>query len=88
MAVGGVDKEDKDSSRICQYQPDSGAWVKAGALPTPRRKCSCVVMGDGRIMVAGGNRKRRVLLKTVDILSCTPQYTPHTCMYFICYNVS
>lgn len=70
LAVGGVDKKDNDSSLICLYKPETGQWVPVGNLPAPRRKCSCEVLEDGQILVAGGNEKRLILLKTVDILSC------------------
>ncbi len=72
LAVGGQNKTtDDDSALICCYKPDTGEWIKVGELPAPRRKCSCALLEDGRIMVAGGNLKRDTLLKRVDIHGLT-----------------
>ena len=54
LAVGGVDKDSKALTAIHLYQPDTGEWVKVGDLPTPRWKCTCAMITDREMVVAGG----------------------------------
>lgn len=56
LAVGGVDKNDKFCSAIHLYNPDTEKWEKegVGVLPTPRRYCTCEVISDREVLVAGG----------------------------------
>ena len=54
VAVGGKDKSHKAVTAIHLYQPDTGAWVKAGDLPTPRYQYICVMITDTEMLVAGG----------------------------------
>jgi len=54
LAVGGKDKDDKAVSTILLYQPDNGQWVKVGDLPTPRYNCTCIMLTDRELLVAGG----------------------------------
>ena len=54
LAVGGVDKDDAEVSTIRLYQPDTGEWVKVGDLPTPHSGCTCAMIGDRELLVAGG----------------------------------
>ena len=66
LTVGGKDKGHKNVTTIRLYQPDTGEWVKVGDLPTPRYKCTCVLLNPGReILVVGGSDKYNV--KTMDI---------------------
>lgn len=67
LAVGGADRAYNSSPLIHCYQPDTEEWVRIGELPTPRSKCSCVLLGDGQIMVAGGNIQSDTILRTVEI---------------------
>ena len=53
-AVGGEDKDGAEVSAIRLYQPDTGEWVKVGDLPTPRSACTCAMIGDRELLVAGG----------------------------------
>ena len=32
-----------------------GEWVKVGDLPTPRSSCTCAIITDREILVAGGH---------------------------------
>ena len=64
LAVGGYE-DGTDVSAIHLYKPDTGEWVKVGDLPTPRRSCTCVMLTDRELLVAGG--WDGVMLKRVDI---------------------
>ena len=52
LAVGGRLGGSKD---IYQYQPSSKRWIKAGELPTEREDCTCTVLPNGEVFVAGGH---------------------------------
>ena len=67
LAVGGMDKDRKIVTTILLYQPDTGEWVKVGDLPTPRWKCTCAMITDREMVVAGGSG--RDWLKRMDISS-------------------
>ena len=54
LAVGGNDKDGKTATAIHLYQPDTGEWVKVGDLPTPRWDCTCAMITDREMVVAGG----------------------------------
>ena len=56
FAVGGYDIASRDNiTAIHLYQPDTGEWVKVGDLPTPRRKCTCAMITNREILIAGGD---------------------------------
>ena len=54
LAVGGRDENYETINAIHFYQPDTGKWVKVGDLPTPRRDCTCTMITDKEMLVAGG----------------------------------
>ena len=54
LAVGGKDKDGKAVTAIHLYQPDTGEWVKVGDLPTPRSDCTCAMITNREMVVAGG----------------------------------
>ena len=55
LAVGGCDIASCDDiTAIHLYQPDTGKWVKVGDLPTPRNGCTCAMIADREILIAGG----------------------------------
>ena len=66
FAVGGKDKDCKAVTAIQLYQPNTGEWVKVGELPTPRYDCTCAMITDREMVVAGGMRGGD-WLKGVDI---------------------
>ena len=50
------------------YQPDTRKWVKVGDLPTPRRDCTCAMITDKEMLVAGGGDGiNNIILKNTDI---------------------
>ena len=68
LAVGGRDKGHKDVTAIHLYKPDTGEWVKVGDLPTPRYYCTCAMITDREMLVAGG-MSGRYRQKRMDISS-------------------
>ena len=58
LAVGGRDRDNKAVSAILLYQPDTGEWMKVGDLPTPRYNCTCAMITDTEMLVAGGRGDR------------------------------
>ena len=65
LAVGGY-KDLKAVSALHLYQPDAGQWVKVGDLPSPRYHCTCVMISDKELIVAGGDDDRDRYLKSTD----------------------
>ena len=66
FAVGGKKARNKITSAIHLYQPDTGKWVKFGDLLTPRKKCTCAMITDKEMLVAGGYDEGHIL-KSTDI---------------------
>ena len=79
LAVGGRDKDSEAVTAIHCYQPDTGEWVKVGDLPTPRRDCTCAMITDSEMVVAGG-RSERDWLKKMDISSPTQPFGERACI--------
>ena len=52
LAVGGGFCGSKD---IHYYQPSRKEWIKAGELPTERCFCTCTVLPNREVFVAGGS---------------------------------
>ena len=74
LAVGGVDKDGKDVNALHLYQPDAGQWVMVANMPTARYACSCILTGDGELLVTGGAAENNNWLKSIDmaeIIDCT-----------------
>ena len=69
LAVGGRDITScNDITAIHLYQPDTGEWVKVGDLPTSCSSCTCAMIADGGILVAGGYSDGAISSsKTVDL---------------------
>ena len=53
------------STAIYHYHPSSRSWIKAGELPTERYKCTCTVLPNEDLYVAGGDNAEQL----VDIAS-------------------
>ena len=58
LAVGGLERRlsffGKSVTHIHLYQPNTKKWVKVGDLPSPCHSCSCVMITDREVLVAGG----------------------------------
>ena len=65
LAVGGATEEDEALSVLYLYQPDAGQWLKIADLPARRYDCTCVMIADRELLVAGGWNNGR--LASVDI---------------------
>lgn len=72
LAIGGEVTKGEESALIQIYHPDSKRWIKVGKLQSPRSKCSCALLEDGRIIVAGGNYKNDSFLDTMEIHVLAP----------------
>jgi hypothetical protein len=64
LAVGGKDKEHHAVTAIHLYQPDTEEWVKVGDLQTPRWSCTCAMIGEKEMFVAGGQDRTHYLFKS------------------------
>ena len=65
LAVGGY-KDRKAVSALHLYQPDAGQWVKVADLPSPRYHCTCILISDKELIVAGGRDDHDYCLKSTD----------------------
>lgn len=57
MAIGGTDKEPSAGmphASVEIYDPAAGAWSETGPMTQAREQVQAVVLGDGRVLVAGG----------------------------------
>ena len=66
LAVGGWDKDRKAVSALHLYQPDAGQWVKVADLPSPRYRCTCTMISNKELIVAGGEDDHKLYLKSID----------------------
>ena len=69
LAVGGQDGRNNPSTSIHLYYPGTRRWVKVGDLPTARHSCTCSVLPNGEVMVAGGVGYPYSYLSCVDFLT-------------------
>ena len=70
LALGGeiIDKAEYVTT-IHHYQPETGEWVKVGDLPSPRSECTCTVMNNGEVLVAGGYSGGWNPMKSAELMS-------------------
>ncbi len=54
LAVGGEDDQDRHSSAIRLYNPQTRQWAKVGDVPAALSSCSCTVLSSGELLVLGG----------------------------------
>ena len=56
LAVGGFDRRlvGKSVTDIHLYQPNTQKWVKVRDLPSPCHSCTCVMITEREMFVAGG----------------------------------
>ena len=60
VAVGGVDRNRKAVSTLHLYQPDARQWVKVADMPIARYGCTCLMISDNELLVAGGIQEKQV----------------------------
>ncbi len=53
LALGGMSQGNGVTS-IQHYRPESDDWIQVGDLPSPLSECTCAVINDGDVLVAGG----------------------------------
>ena len=70
LAVGGRDKKRKSMTVIHLYVPGTGEWVKVGDLPAPRYNCTCAMITDGEMLVAGGYGDSRLKRMDIALINC------------------
>ena len=71
LAVGGLDDRFDVSTSIHLYQSGTRRWVKVGDLPTARYDCTCSVLPNGQVLIAGGVDNYYTPLSRVDLLTVT-----------------
>ena len=71
LAVGGRDDRLDASTSIHLYQSGTRRWVKVGDLPTARSHCTCSVLPNGQVLIAGGMHNYFSTLSRVDLLTIT-----------------
>ena len=60
------------SSTIFMYLPHTEQWLPVAQLPTPRKRCTCVVLPETEMMVIGGDENMSENVKFIkDIDICT-----------------
>ena len=78
LAVGGRGKDDKAVTAIHLYQPDTGEWVKVGDLQTPRYRCTCAMITDREMLVAGGKDNHNYLCRSdMALINAPLSHQPH-----------
>ena len=71
LAVGGVDKKNELVTAIHLYQLGAGEWVKVGDLPAlPRCNCTCAMITDREMLVAGGYDGRCLKIMDIALINC------------------
>ena len=73
LTVGGRYDYTK-STDIHLYLPESEQWTKVGDLPNVRGYCSCVVLPNGELLIAGGEDSLK-LTSRVDVGSFLHEHT-------------
>lgn len=66
VAVGGSYGSTR-STTIHLYQPERKKWTKVGDIPTERRHGFCVVLPNGKLLVAGGSENSGQFTRRVDM---------------------
>ena len=70
LAVGGEIMGKREVvTTIHHYQPETEEWVKVGDLPYPRINCTCIVINNGEVLVAGGVDSAFTRMKSTELMS-------------------
>ena len=54
LTIGGVDSNNKPTTAVYMYNPDSDSWKVISHMATPRRLCFAAVLPNDQLMVVGG----------------------------------
>jgi hypothetical protein len=54
LAVGGLSGDGTSTAAVDRYDPGTGLWTRAAALPAPRWSHISILLPDGGVLVAGG----------------------------------
>ncbi len=74
LALGGMSQGNGVTS-IQHYRPESDDWIQVGDLPSPLSDCTCAVINDGDVLVAGGHNDGRLSSSTyISSFSCNTYY--------------
>lgn len=65
LMVGGEHRTSRTDIHF--YQPEKKKWIKVGNLPTPRYNCSCILLPNGELLVAGGYDSPGQYTRRVDV---------------------
>ena len=63
--VGGEHRTSRTDIHF--YQPENKKWIKVGNLPTPHYNCSCILLPNGELLVAGGYNSPGQYTRRVDV---------------------
>ncbi|GAA2430339.1 hypothetical protein GCM10010191_49870 [Actinomadura vinacea] len=82
LVIGGAlptgESERERALAFCEiYDPATKTWTPTGSLRTPRKGHQATVLGDGRVLVTGGDAVPAMPYR-VDSLSTAELYDPHT----------
>ena len=69
LAFGGRDDGSDASTSIHLYQSGTRRWGKVGDLPIARSYCTCSILPNGQVLIAGGWDNSCSLVSRVDLLT-------------------
>ena len=58
LTIGGIDSNDKPTTAVYMYNPDSDSWEVISHMATPRWNCFAAVLPNNQLMVVGGETDR------------------------------
>ena len=54
LTIGGMDSNNKSTTAVYMYNPDSDSWEVISHMATPRCDCYAAVLPNNQLMVVGG----------------------------------
>ena len=64
LTIGGVDSNNKPTTAVYMYNPDSDSWEVISHMATPRCRCVAAVLPNNQLMVVGGWTEGPFIAKT------------------------
>ena len=61
LTIGGMDSNNKPTTAVYMYNPDSDSWEVISHMATPRYYCFAAVLPNNQLMVVGGGLKVHLL---------------------------